>query len=695
MKLEKDLSKLGIQNTRDLLFYFPYRYEDFSNLSAIADLRAGEAVSIKGRIIQIKAVNAFYGRIRRAEAVISDESGSIKAVWFNQPYIVKYLSAGDEVFLSGTAREYKGELQLQSPIYEKAEGQAGAEASAGKAEIAASAGKVGVAVSGKDNIHTARIIPIYRLTGNLSLRALRAAMHDALGQADSIEEYLPAEMIKDAELADIQTTIKNLHFPESQQALDLAKKRIAFEEIFYAQLAVQKHKREMEREHAPQINFKKDLVSGYISKLSFELTADQKKALWEILQDLGQGQPMNRLLQGDVGSGKTLVAFIAALCAMDSGFQVAMLCPTEVLAQQHYANAQKYFKDYPRFSLMLLTSKKSQINGRASGKAELLKEIEHGGPQFIISTHAVLEEKVSFREIGLVIIDEQHRFGVRQRALLKQKQREIHPHLLSMSATPIPRTLRLSLFGDLKVSEICHLPAGRKTIVTRLVRPEERADAYSFVSKLIAQGRQAFVVTPLIEESDKLGVKAATTEIENLKKIFPRLKLGLLHGKMAAASKEAAMADFLAGKTQILVSTSVIEVGVDVPNAAAIIIEGAERFGLAQLHQFRGRVGRAEHKSYCFLFTDSSSERAVERLELFSRTSSGFELAELDLKNRGFGNIFGEEQSGHYFKYFDLFDAATARKAGQWAGAILDKDPKLKEHPEMLNKIKDTVIHLE
>lgn len=667
---EKDLSKLGIHNTRDLLFYFPYRYEDFSNLAAIADLKAGESVSIRGKITQIKAVNAFYGRIRRAEAVISDESGSIKAVWFNQPYIVKYLSAGDEVFLSGTVRQYKNELQLQSPIYEKAE-------------------------SDKENIHTARIIPIYKLAGNLSLRALRAAMHDALPAAAEIEEYLPADMIADAGLDEIRSTIKNLHFPESSDALDLAKKRVAFEEIFYAQLAVQKHKSEFEKEQAPQIKFNKELTTKYLDKLPFRLTADQKKSLWEVLQDMEMQQPMNRLLQGDVGSGKTMIAFIAALCAMDAGFQSAMLCPTEVLAQQHYNNALKYFNGYPRFSLILLTAKKAMLNGKPAGKAELLKEIEHGGPQFIISTHAVLEDKVSFREIALVIIDEQHRFGVRQRAALNQKQHSLHPHLLSMSATPIPRTLRLALFGDLKVSEIRQMPAGRKPVITRLVQPEERNEAYEFISKLIAEGRQVFVVTPLIEESDKLGVKAAATEVENLKKIFPRLEIGLLHGKMPAAAKDAAMADFLAGKTQILVSTSVIEVGVDVPNAAAIIIEGAERFGLAQLHQFRGRVGRAEHKSYCFLFTSNDSARAAERLELFGKTANGFDLAELDLKNRGFGNIYGEEQSGHYFKYFDLFDSAMARKAGQWAEKILAQDPKLKEHQQMLSKIKDVVIHLE
>lgn len=672
MNIQNELKKLGISNTQELLFYFPYRYEDFSNVVKISDIHEGDQISIKAVVKDIKALNGFYGRVARAEAVISDDTGSLKAVWFNQPYIAKYISKGDEVFLAGRVRFYKT-LQLQNPIYEK------------------------ISAYFDEQIHTARIIPVYKLAGNLSLRTLRGEMYRALDQLPLIKEYLPAKMVAELGLMDIQTMVKNAHFPDSLELLEQAKRRLAFEEIFYAQLAIQKHKNEIEKEKARAIPFNRELVQEFIADLPFELTVDQKKALWEILQDMQHELPMNRLLEGDVGSGKTMVAFISALEALKNGLQVAMLCPTEILAQQHYNNAIKYFKKHPQISLMLLTSKKALVNGKPTTKNNLIAEIGHGGPQFIISTHAVLQKNVDFSELALVIIDEQHRFGVRQRAALKRKHKDLHPHLLSMTATPIPRTLKLALFGDLQISQIINGPAGRKTTVTKLVQPDARNLAYEFIAKQIEQGRQAFVVTPLIEESDKLGVKAATAEVENLKKVFPKFNVGLLHGKMKAADKEQIMQDFLAQKIDILVSTSVIEVGVDVPNASVMVIEGADRFGLAQLHQFRGRVGRAEHQSYCFLFTDNINEKTLERLDLFTKTNNGFELAEIDLKNRGFGNIFGEEQSGfYYFKYFSLqFDQDLIKKAQTWAEKILAEDPKLKEHPEMLSKIEDKVIHLE
>ncbi len=494
---------------------------------------------------------------------------------------------------------------------------------------------------------------------------------------------------------DIQSTIRNLHFPESDELLERAQQRMAFEEIFYAQLAIQKHKNELGKQKAATYKFKKTLIQDYIATLPFTLTTDQKKAVWEIIQDMEKPQPMNRLLEGDVGSGKTLVAFIAALQVLNYGDQVVLLCPTEILAQQHYNSALKYFAGYPHFSLILFTSKYAAVNGKEMSKKGLTAEIKHGGPQLIISTHAVLQKSIDIQHIGLIIIDEQHRFGVRQRAALKQKQADIHPHLLSMSATPIPRTLRLTLFGDLQISQINQLPVGRKPIKTKFVPASERNDSYEFIRKQIAEGRQAFVVTPLIEESDRLGVKAATTEFENLTKIFAPLKVGLLHGRLKAIEKESIMADFLANKIQILVSTSVIEVGVDVPNASVMIIEGADRFGLAQLHQFRGRVGRSDYQSYCLIFSDNENEKTLERLDKFTKISSGFELAEIDLKNRGFGNIFGEEQSGfYYFNYYN-YDKDLADKAKRWANKVLAKDPQLKNHPHFLKKIENKVIHLE
>ena len=670
----KELDKLGIEKIPDLLFYFPYRYEDFSNLIDIVDVAEGQNVSIKGVIKQIKSFAGFRGHGNRAEAVISDATGSIKAVWFNQAYLAKTFADGDEIFLAGAARTYKDKgLQLQSPIYEKLEFD-------------------------KENVHTARILPIYRLGGHLPLRTLRGIIFEALRFLPEIEETLPADLIAELELLDLQTTLKNLHFPESDALLARARKRMAFEEIFTNLLAVQRHKLQWKKKHATKVTFNKFLVQNFVNDLPFEITTDQRKAAWEILQDLETPVPMNRLLEGDVGSGKTLVAFIAALQTTDLRLQTVLLCPTEILAEQHYASALKYFENRPQISLMLLTSKIAKINGKKENKKRLLEELAHGGPQFIISTHAILQKNVVFENLALVIIDEQHRFGVRQRAALKQKTAEFSPHLLSMTATPIPRTLKLTLFGDLEISQIKQMPKNRKKIITKLVEPEERKKAYVFLRQKIKAGRQAFVVTPLIEESDKLGVKAATTEFEELKKVFSEFNVGLLHGKMTQPQKEKTMQEFLADNIQILVSTSIIEVGVDVPNAAIILIEGAERFGLAQLHQFRGRVGRAEHQSYCLLFaTEQPNSVPNERLQKFTKITDGFELAELDLKYRGFGNIFGEEQSGFLnFKYFSFSENADlTEQAKLWTKKILDQDPELKKHPQLAAKIADKVVHLE
>lgn len=669
-----ELRKLGINTVSDLLFYLPYRYEDFSNLVNISDIKEGQNVTVKAKIIDIRGYPGFAGRANRAEAVVSDQSGSMKIVWFNQSYLAKNLKKGQEIFISGSVKP-NGALQMYNPIHEKA---ASAESVEGQ-------------------IHTARIVPIYRFTYNLRLRTLRTIIYKCINSAPEIKEYLPAETIKSLGLQDINTTIKNLHFPLNAEALKQAKKRRAFEEIFFVQLAVQKNKLSLQNKNAPMIGFDKSLVTEFLSTLPFQLTLDQKRALWDILQDIQKDRPMNRLLEGDVGSGKTLVAFIAALEAINRGYAAVMLCPTEILASQHYQNAIKYFENYTGFDIILLTSKSKKINGRNVGKKTLLQEIERGGARFIITTHAALEKNVKLKNVALVIIDEQHRFGVKQRANILEKSPKARPHMLSMSATPIPRSLKLTLFGDLEMSQIKHLPPGRKKIITKLVPQEKRELAYEFISKQLQAGRQAFVVTPLIDESDSLGVKAATSERENLQKIFTEYRVGLLHGRMKSAEKEKVMSDFLSGKSHVLVSTSIIEVGVDVPNATIMLIEGAERFGLAQLHQFRGRVGRSEHQSYCFVFSETANLSACERLEKFSKTSDGFELAEIDLHTRGFGNLFGEEQSGfHYFNYFSYSEhKELAKDAASLAKKILLEDPGLENHPQLKSKIANTIIHLE
>jgi ATP-dependent DNA helicase RecG len=707
------LPALGIHTVAEALLYFPYRHEDFSKIVKIADLIPGERVSVKATIKQIKKTGGFAKIMPRAEAVVSDDTGSIKIVWFRQPYLATQLKAGDELYLAGKPEIYKG-LQMANPLYEKVFGENAFDTS-GQAQ-------------------TARIVPVYSLGVGISLRTFRNILFAVLPYAEQFKEILPLEIVQSENLMPRSAAIRELHFPTSEEELGKARRRMAYEEIFLLQSAVEMRKLNMAKAKTVSIPFKQTLIRGFLKKLPFELTVEQKKAAWQIFQDLAGGKPMNRLLEGDVGSGKTLVAFATALGVLAAGYQVALLCPTEILAEQHYQNALKYFAEYPKFGIILLTSKKQYINGAretigAKGAKKLIiEEIAHGGPQLIIGTHAALQKQVIFANLAYLIIDEQHRFGVRQRAELPQRQpndaqdnkkgshiKAATPHLLSMTATPIPRTLQLALYGDLDISRILHKPAGRKTVITKLVAPDDRARAYQSIAKQIADGRQAFVVTPLIDPSEiddesteylpiKPGsmrernrdAKSATTEAEALKKIFPKLHIGLLHGRMKSEEKEKVMADFLAGKINILVSTTVIEVGVDVPNASVMVIENAERFGLAQLHQLRGRVGRAEHQSFCLLFAGTSQASALSRLKKMETMSSGFELAELDLKIRGAGNLFGTQQSGlPNFAFYDVADSSMAVRAREAARELIAGDPQLLQFPELRGDIKNKLIHFE
>lgn len=447
------------------------------------------------------------------------------------------------------------------------------------------------------------------------------------------------------------------------------------------------------------IPFDQPLVKDFLAILPFQLTPAQKRAVWDILQDLEKPVPMNRLVEGDVGSGKTLVALIAALEAIHNNLQVAFLAPTEILARQHYSTALTYLAENSNLSKQehavgLLTNQYSKLGADDIQKKKLQSLIEEGMPGLFIGTHALLAEKVNFKNLALIIIDEQHRFGVNQRAELIKTNGKV-PHLLSLTATPIPRTLQLAVYGELEISQIRTKPAGRKPILTKLVPSIERTRAYDFLYQQIQAGRQAFVITPLIEENDKLGIKAAKTEIVNLQKIFPGLTIGLLHGKLKGAEKEAVMAQFLANKIHILVATSVVEVGVDVPNASVMIIEGAERFGLAQLHQFRGRVGRSEHQSYCFLFTETENSESLARLEGFTKTQDGFALAELDLQQRGFGELYGSQQSGWNFKYFNPSYTSLIPKAREEAIRLLTMDFNLNNFPMLKDQIEGKIIHFE
>ncbi len=658
------LKKLGVFSVQDLLFYFPFRYLDFSKFSTISSLKPGGNVTIKGVIKNIESRFSFRSRMSMAEAVISDETGSIKVIWFNQGYLAKTLKKGEEIFLAGSPEYYKNSLQLTNPIYEKAS---------------------------DFPIHTSRLVPVYHLTSQLYPKTLRNLIAFVLPLTKSITDILPKNILSNQGLLDIVQTVNYSHFPENLQQVEEAKKRLAFEEIFLNQLLAQKYKLELQKKKSFKIKFDQNLIKNFVSSLPFELTAGQKRAAWDILQDMEKTLPMNRLLEGDVGSGKTLVAFIAALQAIDLKYQVALLAPTEILAAQHFQTAKKYLDKY---KIGLLTNHYSKLNNNDEPKAKLTSLIKEGMPGLFIGTHALLQKNVKFKKLALAIIDEQHRFGVEQRANLLASSKKI-PHLLSLSATPMPRTLQLAYYGELDISQIKSKPAGRKLIITRMAKKDARQKAYDFIRQQIKQGRQAFVITPLIEESDVLGVKAAKSEVESLKNIFPEFKTGLMHGKLKGTEKEQVMADFLANKLNILVSTSVVEVGVDVPNATVMVIEGAERFGLAQLHQFRGRVGRSEKQSYCILFSENENQESLNRLEDFSKTNDGFALAELDLKLRGFGEMYGSQQSGWNFKYFNPSYTSLIPAARQEALDILMNDLELDQYPLLKEKTKGKVIHFE
>jgi ATP-dependent DNA helicase RecG len=661
------LKKLGIFTVADLLLYFPYRYLDFSQVKQIKDLKPDENVSLKATIKNISSRFSFRSRMSLAEAVVSDETGSLKVTWFNQPYLATTLKPGDEVFLAGKPDYYNNALQLTNPIYEKAS---------------------------DFPVHTSRMVPLYHLKQGIYPKTFRNFIAAVLLLAKGVIDVLPREIIKNQGLLSIAETIHYSHFPDDASKLDKAKKRLAFEEIFLNQLLAQKHKAELAIKKAHTIKFDQSLVKTFVGSLPFKLTAGQKKAAWEVLQDLEKPMPMNRLLEGDVGSGKTLVALIAALQTTTYGYQVAFLAPTEILAKQHFETAKKVFKGLET-TVSLLTNSYSEINSKTEPKAKLQALIKEGMPGLYIGTHALLAKKVTFKKLALVIIDEQHRFGVDQRAALFSVKGKV-PHLLSLSATPIPRTLQLAFFGELDISQIKQKPAERKPIITKLVEPQNRTKAYEFITKQILAGRQAFVITPLIEQSETLqDVKSAKKEQENLQKTFPKFNIGLMHGKLKGAEKETVMADFLANKIQILVSTSVVEVGVDVPNASVMLIEAAERFGLAQLHQFRGRVGRAEHQSYCFVFTDKIDEPTTKRLTEFTKTQDGFELAELDLKQRGFGEVYGDQQSGWNFKYFDPSYTSLIQTAREEVIKLLREGINLDKYPLLKEKVQGKTVHFE
>jgi ATP-dependent DNA helicase RecG len=664
--MAKRLSKLGVNTIRDIIYFFPRRFMDFSRKSSISSVVTGKEQTVFVNVWEAHTIQ--LGRMKSSEAVLGDETGNIRAVWFNQPWVAQQLKPNMRIALSGKVSEFNYNRVFENPEWEL--------------------------IEEKELVHTGRMVPVYQLTQGLFPRQTRAIVKSALDRfVDDIPDFLPGPVRQRCKLAGLSYALRKAHYPDDYAQQNVARQRLAFDELFLLQLGVLDKKREWQEDqpgHALKIN--NAGIENFISSLPFKLTGAQRKVIGEICNDLGRETPMSRLLQGDVGSGKTVVATIALLVALQNRYQGVLMAPTEILAEQHFTTIFKLlsavssgsssegnvhtfvFKDefLPSIKVALLTG--SLGNKDKTATHEMLKT---GEIDIAIGTHALIQKGVHFKSAGLVIIDEQHRFGVLQRQALRQKG--FNPHLLVMTATPIPRTLALTLYGDLDISTINEMPPGRQTIKTRWLKQDDRERAYQFIRKQVREGRQAFIICPLIEESENLEVKAAVAEHERLsREIFPDMRLGLLHGKLKGIEKESVMHEFKEGKLDILISTSVVEVGIDVPNATMMLVEAADRFGLAQLHQFRGRVGRGEKQSYCLLLAENPSEYGQERLKAIEEINDGFLLAEKDLQLRGPGEFFGTRQSGMPdLKMARLTDVQLLETARREASILFQIDPDL------------------
>ncbi len=599
------LKKLDITTLEDLLYHFPARYEDLRAKRKLGSVVPGEKVSVEGAVWQIRNVRTKYAKLLTL-AVINDGTASIQCVWFNQPFLLKIIKAGQNLSLAGKVDFFNNTLTLMNPEYEFRE-------------------------NNKPSIHTSGLIPIYPETARLGSKWLRNRINTYLANSNlETYELLPTEILEKYQLPDWTTAMKNIHFPKTLDLAKNARDRFAFEELFLIQLSALKRKNDWQAsQKAPAFTIDQEKIIGFVASLPFDLTNAQKRSLREILNDLKRGRAMNRLLQGDVGSGKTVVAAIAAYITSVNGFSTVLMAPTEILAYQHFQTLDSLLKPY----------------GIKVGLQTSSKKTDDQLP-LTVGTHALIFSKNLPENLGLIIVDEQHRFGVEQRTRLRQKG--VVSHFLTMSATPIPRTMALTLFGDLDLSVIDELPSGRQKIKTFVVPKEKRDRAYDFIRNHVRQGRQVFIICPLIDPSETLGsVKSAVEEWERLEReIFPDLKVGLLHGRLKTKEKNEVLERFKKGQTNILVATPVVEVGIDVPNATIMMIEASERFGLAQLHQMRGRVGRGAVQSFCLLFTESRNRQVIQRLKFLEQKHIGLELAEIDLKLRGPGELYGTLQHG-------------------------------------------------
>lgn len=654
-KNSKIFQKLGIYSVYDLLRYFPRRYQDFSKIKPINDLVYGEEITVIGTISQdLRTRKSRSGKLNITESAISDSSGSLRITWFNQQYLSNQLSAGMSIVVSGNIDEYQGRLVMNSPEWELLDSK---------------------------QLHTNRIVPIYSLTSGITQRQIRKIIHHNLDfWSDRVHEYFPDRIISGNSMPTIQSALRQIHFPDSIETLDAIRKRFAFEEIFFLQLGVLLQKSDWVKKEADVFRLSDDELQKTINSLPYKLTNAQLKTVDHIQQDLSSGQPMNRLLQGDVGSGKTVVARFAVEAIIKNGAQVAIMAPTSILAEQHYQTFSEMLVnngilDENEIALLVGSTSKGE-------RKVIFDRVASGKIKVIVGTHTLIEEPVQFDNLALAVIDEQHRFGVQQRSILRMKGTS--PHLLIMTATPIPRSLALTIYGDLDVSVIDEMPEGRKIIETVLLHPDERKHAYKLIRDQILNGFQAFIIYPLVESEDDEEYKAAVNEYHRITKdVFPDFNIGLMHGRLKSQEKDGIMEAFRSGEYDILVSTTVIEVGVDIPGATVVLIEGANRFGLAQLHQIRGRVGRNKEESFCLLIPDSEEALENERLQAMISTNDGFILADLDLKQRGPGEFLGTRQSGFVgFRFASLTDLNLIEKCRKEAIKTFNMDPDLlkKEH---------------
>jgi ATP-dependent DNA helicase RecG len=689
----RKLAEGGIHSVTDLLLHVPRRYMDRSQLFELAAVPLDEEVTVAGTVQSVSKRRISRGRTM-IEAVIGDGTSYLTGVWFN-PYLK--IQEGAEVALSGKAERFRGRLQMKSPDIDSLDG---------------------------DSLITGRVVPIHPAVGGLSADQVRKSIANALARSRPIEDPIPAEILERLELVDRDTAIGHIHFPESAEVAGAARERLVFDELFRLEVALAKQKQlRMEGAVGVAHSRRGTLVEAFIEALPYQLTAAQDRVFEEISADLGEAHPMHRLLQGEVGSGKTIVAVLAMLIAVQGGYQAAVMAPTEVLAEQHYLAIRELLEmgglqpeiddphapngteslfgvptdrsaERPIVRLGLLTSNSAEVNSLPVGvasRSDVVSGIADGSIDLIIGTHALIQEDVEFSRLGAAVVDEQHRFGVYQRVSLRDKAADYDPDLLIMTATPIPRTLAMTLYGDLDVSLLDEMPAGRLPVVTEHVRPatDGLTAVYEHIRNEVAAGRQVFVVCPLVEESEKLQVASATSEYSRLRSVFPGMRLGLLHGQMRPSDKDGVMGRFREREIDLLVATTVIEVGIDIANASVMVIEDADRFGLSQLHQLRGRVGRGVHPSWCYLVASPATTDAEQRIAAMVATTDGFRLAEEDLRIRGQGTVFGTRQAGlKDLKLADILtDAELLVSARREAFALVRQDPDLAGHPALAEEI--------